>query len=127
DSIYAQTWKNIETVVADDNIPGGRWEKETYRILAPYMKREDFLYVKTAGGTGGGAARNLALRECHGEYVAFLDDDDRYLPEKLERQIRFMQKYDLDGSYHDVRWFDENERQVEYRSMNYTEDYSQEG
>lgn len=127
DSIYAQTWKNIETVVADDNIPGSRWEKETYRILAPYMKREDFLYVKTVGGTGGGAARNLALRECRGEYVAFLDDDDRYLPEKLERQIRFMQKYDLDGSYHDVRWFDENERQVEYRSMNYTEDYSQEG
>lgn len=127
DSIYAQTWKNIEVVVADDNIPGSRWEEETRRMLEPYMQRADFLYVKTAGRTGGGAARNLAIRQCHGDYVAFLDDDDRYLPDKLERQVRFMQEYELDGSYHDVRWFDENERQVEYRSMDYTKDYSPEG
>lgn len=127
DSIYGQTWKNLEVIVVDDNLPGSIPEKETYQVLEPYLERKNFLYVKTAGKTGGGAARNLALRQCHGEYVAFLDDDDRYLPEKLERQVRFMEKFQLDGSYHDVKWFDENEKQVEYRSLDYTKDYSPEG
>ena len=127
DSIYAQTWKNIEVIVVDDNLPGSVFEKDTYNILQPYLRRNNFLYIKTAGKTGGGAARNYALNQCHGEYIAFLDDDDRYLPEKLERQVTFMQKNQLDGSYHDIRWFGENEKQVEYRSLDYTKDYSQQG
>lgn len=127
DSIYAQTWKKIEVVVVDDNIPGSKWEKETYQVLEQYINRKNFLYIKTKGQTGGGAARNLALSRCHGDYVAFLDDDDKYFPDKLEKQLRFMYKNDLDGSYHDVKWVNEKERQVEYRSMDYTQDFSREG
>lgn len=125
-SIFSQTWKHIEVVVVDDNIPGSRWEKDTCQGLAPYMNRENFLYLKTTGKTGGGAARNFAIRQCHGEYVAFLDDDDRYLPEKLEKQVCFMMENELDGSYHDVIWHNMQERLVEYRSMDLTKDYSTE-
>lgn len=127
DSIYAQSWKNIEVIVVDDNLPGSSFEKKTMQILKPYQERENFLYIKTSGKTGGGAARNLALRHCHGDYVAFLDDDDRYLAGKLEEQVRFMMTYDLDASYQDVMWYDSHERLVEYRSMNYTSDFSVEG
>lgn len=127
DSIYAQTWKNIEVVVVDDNLPGSSFEKKTLQILKPYQEKDNFLYIKTSGKTGGGAARNLALRQCHGDYVAFLDDDDRYLAGKLEEQLRFMEAHDLDASYQDVMWYDSHEKLVEYRSMNYTDDFSMEG
>lgn len=127
ESIYAQTWKSIEVIVVDDNIPGSNCEKNTLRVLAPYQKRDNFLYIKTSGKIGGGAARNLAIWQCHGDYVAFLDDDDRYLAEKLEKQVRFMIEHQLDGCYQDVMWFDSNEKLVEYRSMSYTSDYTTNG
>ena len=127
DSIFNQTWPNVEVVVVDDNIPGSHWEAETAEVLAPYRSRPNFVYVKTTGKTGGGAARNLALRHCTGEYLAFLDDDDRYLPDKLEAQIRFMQEHDLEGCFQDVKWVDSNEKLVEYRSMGYVKDFSTQG
>ena len=127
DSIFAQTWKNIEVIVVDDNLPNSNWEKKTLRVLEPYRKKEKFCYIKTTGKVGGGAARNTAIRQCHGEYIAFLDDDDRYLPEKLEKQVRFMMENQLDGSYQDVMWYDSKERLVEYRSMDYTSDYTTKG
>lgn len=127
DSIFAQTWPNVEVVVVDDNIPGSHWEQETAAALSAYRTRPNFVYLKTTGKTGGGAARNYAIRHCTGDYVAFLDDDDRYLPDKLETQIRFMLERDLDGSYQDVKWVDSNEKLVEYRSMDYTDDFSTEG
>lgn len=123
-SIFSQTWKNIEVIVVDDNISGSFFEKETYQVLTPYMNKENFIYLKTDGKIGGGAARNLAIHQCHGDYVAFLDDDDRYLPEKLEKQIRFMIEHQLEGSYHDVMWFNSREKLVEYRSMDFVADYS---
>ena len=127
DSIFAQTWPNVEVVVVDDNVPGSQWEAQTLEILAPYRERPGFVYVKTEGQTGGGAARNLALRHCTGTYVAFLDDDDRYLPDKLEAQVRFMMENALDGCYQDVRWHDSNDKLVEYRKMDYTTDFTTNG
>ena len=126
DSIFAQTWPNIEVVVVDDNIPGSSWEAETAAVLVPYRDRPNFVYLKTTGKTGGGAARNFAIRRCTGDYIAFLDDDDRFLPDKLEKQYRFIEEYDLDGCYQDVKWVDSNEKLVELRSMDYTDDYSTE-
>lgn len=126
DSIFGQTWPNVEVIVVDDNIPGSHWEAETAAVLEPYATRPNFKYLKTTGKTGGGAARNFAFRHCSGEYVAFLDDDDRFLPDKLEKQCQFMLEHDLDGSYHDVKWVDSNEKLVELRTMDYTDDYSTE-
>ena len=127
DSIFAQTWPNVEVIVVDDNLPGSQWEAQTLEVLAPYRSRPDFIYLKTTGKVGGGAARNLAIGHCTGTYVAFLDDDDRYLPDKLEAQVRFMMDNQLDGSYQDVKWFDTAEKLVEYRRMDYTDDFSTTG
>lgn len=127
DSIYNQSWKNFEIILVDDNIPDSRWEAETKKILEPYCERGKLIYVKTSGAVGGGAARNLALQYCNGEYITFLDDDDRYLPDKLETQVKFMMKYKLDGSFQDVKWHNEEEKLVELRKMDYVTDYSKEG
>lgn len=127
ESVFHQTWTNVEVVVVDDNIPGSDWQRKTQDVLEPYNRRENFLYLTTTGKTGGGAARNLAIRQCHGEYVAFLDDDDRYLPDKLEKQVVFMMEHQLDASYQDVKWVDSNEKLVEFRKMDYTTDFSTNG
>ena len=124
DSIYAQDWPSIQVIVVDDNIPGSDCSIETAAALAPYLDKPGFLHLNTTGGVGGGAARNLAIRHCTGEYVAFLDDDDRYLPQKLEKQLRFMQANGLDACYHDVQWLDQNGKLVEERSMDHTKDFS---
>lgn len=127
DSIYGQTYPNVEIIVVDDNIPGSDWEAQTLAALEPYRGRANFHYTKTTGATGGGAARNRAIGLCTGEYVTFLDDDDRFLPEKLEKQYRFMVEQDLDVSYHDVKWVDSGERLVELRSLDHTRDFSVNG
>ena len=127
DSIYAQTYPNIEVVVVDDNVPDSEFHRQTLDALKPYLGRADFRYVKTAGATGGGAARNYGLRFCTGEYIAFLDDDDRFLPDKVESQLRFMQEHDLEMSYQDVQWNDTQERTVEVRRMDRVKDFSQNG
>lgn len=127
DSILAQTWNNIEIIVVDDNEHESEAAYRTQKCMESYRDKAEIVYLKTSGCVGGGAARNIGIHACTGEYVAFLDDDDRYLPDKLEQQIRYMQKHNLDCCYQDVKWYDSNEKLVEFRKMNYTEDYSREG
>lgn len=127
DSIFEQTWPNIEVIVVDDNLPQSSWEQKTREVLKTYEGKKNFLYLKTSGASGGGAARNYAIHRCHGDYIAFLDDDDQYLPDKLEKQLKFMMKNQLDGCYQDVIWVDMKGKLVEYRSMAYTTDYTTEG
>lgn len=127
ESIFSQTWKNIEIVVVDDNIPGSEWESKTAKLLENYKDRKNLIHLRTSGKTGGGAARNFAIKRSTGDYVAFLDDDDQFVANKLERQLSFMLENDLDGSYHDVEWRDPNEKIIERRSMDYTSDFSTEG
>lgn len=127
DSILAQTYKNIEIVVVDDNPPESEHREKTKEVMTRYIEKNPSVrYVQTAGATGGGAARNFGLKHCTGEYIAFLDDDDRYLPDKIETQLLFMQERQLDMSYQDVQWNDTQERVVEVRRMNRAKNYSQE-
>lgn len=127
DSLLHQTWPNVQVVVVDDNPPDSASAKATASVLEPYRSHHNFIYIHTSGAVGGGAARNLALKHCTGEYVAFLDDDDRFLPEKLERQITFMLENGLDASYHDVRWVDDHDKLVELRRLDYATDFTTDG
>lgn len=126
ESVLAQTYKNIEIVVVDDN-PAGEEKTKTQQVLAPYVQSGTVRCVETTGATGGGAARNYGLRFLTGEYVAFLDDDDRFLPDKVETQLRFMQENELEMSYQDVQWYDQNERLVELRKMDRVKEFTREG
>ncbi|ELZ46344.1 glycosyl transferase [Halorubrum coriense DSM 10284] len=79
-SVRTQTYPNLELVVVDGS---GEPVESLVRRLAgdrPVTYRRD-------DGEGPGAARNIGIRAANGEYVAFLDDDDRWLPEKIERQV----------------------------------------
>lgn len=86
ESALNQTYKNIEIVVVDD----GSTDK-TASIIRSYQDlRIVYTYQKNQGQ---GAARNNGIRRSRGEYITFLDVDDYYLSEKVDKQIRFLQEH----------------------------------
>jgi len=79
ESVLAQTYKDFEIIVIDDGSTDN-----TKEVVAPYLDRIMFLEVPNGGPA---KARNRAIRESSGKYVAFLDADDIWYPDKLERQL----------------------------------------
>ena len=83
-SILNQTAEVKEIIVVDDNKDNSPYSKalETALKDAPKVK-----YVKQDGNKGACAARNLGIKNAKGDYVAFLDDDDEWCPDKIEKQL----------------------------------------
>jgi glycosyltransferase involved in cell wall biosynthesis len=79
ESALAQTYPNIEVIVVDDGSFDG-----TEEALVAYRDRIQFIYQENAGPS---AARNRGVAAAKGEILAFLDSDDFWLPEKIQRQI----------------------------------------
>ena len=100
DSVLAQTYKNIEIIVVDDNGVGTPYQIETEKILADYIVQNQITYLKHEVNKNGSAARNTGFCASHGEYVNFLDDDDVFLPQKIEKQVkRLLNSNDYDACY----------------------------
>ena len=127
ESILAQTYQNLELLIVDDNLPGSPEQLETQRVRAPYLRDARVTGLQPGGARGGGAARNLALRACTGDYIAFLDDDDRFLPTKIEAQLAYAQAHELELCFQDVQWFNEQEQLVEYRRLDRVKEFTREG
>jgi glycosyltransferase involved in cell wall biosynthesis len=86
DSVFAQKFSDFEVVVINDGSPD---TPKLERALAPYASR--LRYMAFAENRGAGAARNAAIREAKGAYLAFLDADDRWSPGFLRRQVRHLE------------------------------------
>lgn len=78
-SVLGQTSRNLELIVVDDGSPGDAIEQ----ICAEFP---EIRYIRQTNA-GPSAARNHGVREARGELIAFLDDDDLWLPDKLEKQV----------------------------------------
>lgn len=99
DSVVSQTYENIEIIVVDDNDPDSEYRLSTEKIMAEYSDKR-IVYLKHEKNKNGAAARNTGIRSAKGEYIAFLDDDDAFLPQKLEKQLDFLiSRPDIDGAY----------------------------
>ncbi len=85
DSVLAQTHDDLELVVVDDASTD-----DTESVVKSYDDPR-VTYVAHTHNRGGSAARNTGIRATDGEYVAFLDSDDEWHPEKLERQVHELQ------------------------------------
>ena len=96
-SALNQTYKNIEVIVVDDNEPESNYRIETEKLILEFFENTRVKYIKHSKNKNGAAARNTGLRESKGVYIALLDDDDEFLPKKLERQVEILNK--LDNSY----------------------------
>jgi glycosyltransferase involved in cell wall biosynthesis len=99
DSVFAQTFKDFEVIVVNDGSPD---TSEFERALAPYAARVRYFAQENRGA---GAARNHGLREARGEYVAFLDGDDLWLPDYLQEQLKFIRGGGFDLVYTDALLF----------------------
>lgn len=87
DSVLNQTYQNIELLITDDCSS----ERETHKILEAYKKKDSRVKVfYQKENTGPGIARNISIQNAKGRYIAFCDSDDKWFPEKIEKQITFM-------------------------------------
>lgn len=88
ETVLAQTSPDWEMIIINDGS-----KDETDAIVRPYRERDARIRYITQANAGVAAARNRALAEARGRYVAFLDDDDRWTPDKLEMQVAFMEAH----------------------------------
>ena len=84
-SVLDQTYKDIELIVINDGSTD-----ETEKVIKPYLK--DIIYIYQQNN-GSGKARNQGIKAAKGEYIAFIDDDDFWLPWKLELQMELFNKH----------------------------------
>ena len=87
DSVLSQTYPNIECIVVDD---AGSDNTKDYIIDLINDKKVQYIYIPKEESKGGNHARNVGILASNGEYVAFLDDDDEWLPTKIEKQVEAM-------------------------------------
>jgi len=87
ESVLNQTYKKWELIIVDDNSTDN-----TDEIVRRYSD-ERIIYIKNKENHGAAYSRNLALRKARGKWIAFLDSDDLWEPEKLNHQLAFMLKH----------------------------------
>ncbi len=101
DSVFAQTYKNIECIVINDgSTDQTEKELEKLKLIYPSIK----ICTKDNGGLS--SARNMGIRNATGELICFLDSDDYWLPNKLYNQIKVL-KNGHDCVYSGYKFFDE--------------------
>ncbi|AGB38753.1 glycosyltransferase family 2 protein [Natronococcus occultus] len=90
DSALRQTYNNLEIIVVDDCSTDGTREllEERYESEIQYLRHEK--------NRGGSAARNTGIEAASGEYIAFLDSDDEWLPQKVEKQVARLEELSED-------------------------------
>lgn len=96
-SVQAQTYHNWEMIISDDCSTDN-----TREVIEPYLKEDSRIkYICNKKNSGAAITRNNALKVAKGRWIAFLDSDDLWLPEKLEKQVVFMVKNNYVFSYHE--------------------------
>ncbi|MBQ7769466.1 MAG: glycosyltransferase family 2 protein [Oscillospiraceae bacterium] len=95
-SVKQQTYTNIEILVVDDNEIGSEYSQAVAEMIKQ-LGYDNLHLVTQPQHINGAAARNAGIRAAGGEYIAFLDDDDFFLPNKIEEQLAVLKE--LDSSY----------------------------
>lgn len=98
DSVLAQTYGDWEMIIVDDCSTD-----DSAGIIKEYAAKDPRIrYLKTAVASGSPTIpRNMGIDNAKGKYIAFLDADDKWLPDKLERQLCFMEDTQCDFVYSD--------------------------
>lgn len=120
ESLNRQTYSPLEIIVVDDNGVGSKQQCETQSRIETFIPRKDIVltYVVREENGGGAKARNSGIEIAQGSYIAFLDDDDEYLPEKIERQVHVLRDSGADFCYaHCKAIIDETGKEIIYHRI----------
>ena len=85
-SVLSQTYKNIELIIVDDA------STDKTEEVVKSLDQSKIRYIKNEEAKGGNYARNLGISSSKGKYVAFLDDDDEWMPEKVADQVALFEE-----------------------------------
>lgn len=113
-SVIDQTYKNIEIIVIDDS-PSNYIERDNIKKYMDSIVNQDIKYYQNEKNMGGSLARNRGIELATGEYISFLDDDDEYMPEKIEKQIKFMLYGGNDLSFSNMIMYNSSGNVVDFR------------
>ena len=106
-SIQAQTYQNWELIISDDCSTDN-----SYKVVEPFLEDPRIHYICNEKNSGAAITRNNALKVAKGRWIAFLDSDDLWLPEKLEHQLKFMVENGYAFSYHEYTEMSEDGRDL---------------
>ena len=126
ESLVKQSYSNLEIVLVDDNA-NSEWNKKVAEIVGvlraeyPDVK---FKYVVNATNQGSAKTRNIGIEKAEGQYITFLDDDDIYLPDKVKKQVEFMESGEYDYSITDLELFNESDKKIDVRTRTYIKETS---
>lgn len=93
-SVVNQTYENIEIIVVDDNAEFLEERNKTKKIVNKY---ENIRFIENKQNLGGALTRNVGIENAKGKYIAFLDDDDEFINEKIEKQMELMKEKEKEG------------------------------
>ena len=113
-SVQAQTYTNWELIIVDDCSTDN-----TDEVVGAFLGDQRIRYLKNKKNSGAAVSRNRALREAKGRWIAFLDSDDLWVPEKLEKQIGFMKKNGYSFSYTNYEEIDMAGQKTGVKMFNY--------
>lgn len=122
-SVLSQTYKNWEMIIVDDVSTDN-----SINVIGKYIEKDSRIrLIKLEKNTGAAVARNTAIKDAKGRFIAFLDSDDLWIPEKLEKQIYFMITNNYDFTYTNYNLIDEDnikygktfeaEKEVSYKDL----------
>lgn len=104
DSVKNQKYQNWEMIIVDDCS-----RDNTVKIVKNEAEKDERIrLIELQENSGAAIARNTAIQNARGRYIAFLDSDDLWHPEKLEKQVAFMQEKDIAFSFTSYKIINEN-------------------
>lgn len=123
ESLLQQTYPNIEIVVIDDNPINSEWREKVTLYMKKKQSDSNITYIQNENNLGGALSRNVGIEKAKGNYITFLDDDDEYLPEKIEKQLNYMKKNNLDMTFTDLKIVNEKKIVIDYRDHSHVKSF----
>ena len=117
-SVFTQTYKNWHLYIIDDNS-----SDNSEKIIDKFSNLKNVTIIKLQKNKGPSFCRNYATRISKSKYISFIDSDDSWLSDKLEKQIYFMEKHNLSFTYTDYTPFFENFGKKKIKKRTFLKDH----
>lgn len=121
ESLAEQTYPHMEIVLVDDN-GNDEWNSKVSEIVEEFRNRHPQIlleYIVNDPNQGSAKTRNIGINSAKGDYITFLDDDDIYLPDKIRKQVEFMETNQYDYSITDLLLYNEGGKEIDKRIRSY--------